>query len=454
MITEFNSALEVTIMNRLEKAGFETYAVGGCVRDELLGIPVNDIDITTSATPDEIALLFTEESIDFVGKQFGVMIISGVEVATFRKEIYEIVGKPSVTLKASFQEDVMRRDFTINAMGKKLDGTIVDYVNGQEDIQKKQIKAVGKPLERFREDPSRILRGVYLAAALGFTIEDNTKQVMIHHGSLLKSVPIELIGKIVKKVIERNCLASFIQLLKDLHLLSYVFPSLVHTVELPQNPKYHNKNVFEHIVEVIQSTEIHHPQNPIMSLGALFHDVAKGIEGVRGVNKEGQPNDLDHEEMGVPIAKEVLKRLQFGKETIEQVLFLIEFHGIRIPDNPNRRTVTRVIRKFVPQFSDKSSLLNGIDQLFAFMLCDADGFEPDFGDKIKMLIPKWRESFQEVLADTMFYRAELPIDGKLLHSYGYSGKEIGEMFEKLLSLNLQEKEAIEHFLQKKQLIAK
>ena len=443
---------EITIMNRLEESGFEVYAVGGCVRDELLGIPVNDIDIATSATPDEIALLFATESIDFVGKQFGVMMVNGVEVATFRKENYLVVGKPEVTLQGSFHDDVTRRDFTINAMGKKLDGTIVDCVGGQEDIKIKQLKAVGEPLERFREDPSRILRGVYLSSALNFTIEDITKQVMIDNGNLINSIPNELIGKIIKKVIERNCLSAFIQSLEELNLLSYVFPSMIHTVSLSQNPKYHDKNVFDHIICVIQAAEYRFPKNQVMALAGLFHDVAKGLEGVRGINKEGQPNDLNHEEKGVPIVKKVLRELQFGKDILNPVLFLIEHHGIRIPESPNRRTVTRIIRKFVPFFPNKTSLISGVQLLFDFMVCDAEGFNPDFGNEVKVMIAKWQPHFNDVLEDTMFYRSELPVDGRLVQQYGYSGKEVGEMLEKLLVLNLQDAEAIENFLKKKQLI--
>lgn len=439
---------EVAIITRLEEAGFEVYMVGGCVRDELLGIPVNDIDITTSATPDEIALLFAEESIDFIGKQFGVMMVNGVEVATFRKETYEVVGKPTVNLQASFQEDVLRRDFTINAMGKKLSGSIIDYVGGQEDIKKKQIKAVGEPLERFLEDPSRIVRGVYLASALGFSIEENTKRVMTENGFLLKQVPVELIGKIVKKVIDRNCLSSFTQSMKDLNLLSYVFPYLIHTVDLPQNPKYHDSCVFDHIIRVIKSAESRFPRNKVMLLTALFHDVAKGMPGVRGVNKVGQINDLNHEEMGVPITKEALQQLQFGKDVVEPVLFLTEWHGIRLPEKPNRRTVTRTIRKFIPHFSDKESLMDGIELLFDFMLCDMDGFGPELKNQLDSLNEKWRMAFSKVLADTMFYRAELPVDGRLIQSYGFSGKDIGAVFDKLLMLKLQEREEIESFLLK------
>lgn len=440
---------EVTILTRLHESGFEAYPVGGCVRDEELGLPVLDVDITTNATPDEIEEIFKGENLDYVGKKFGVMIVNGVEVATFRSETYNNRSKPDVTLVKTLKEDLARRDFTINAMAKDRNGAIIDLFEGREDIRLKQVKAVGNPLTRFEEDPSRILRGLYFASYLGFDIEKNTRRVMKEQAELLNHVPVELIGKIVEKVIKRNCLSEFLLWLKELDLLYYVFPSLEHTVNLPQNPKYHNSDVFMHIVRVVKSAERRYPSNPIKLLGALLHDVAKGLPGVRGTNGEGQPNDLTHEAKGVPIAKEVMQSLQFGRKLIEMVLFIVEFHGLRLPEQVKRKSVMKALRKMVPYFSTKAELKEGIKHLFEFMECDADGFERSFGEESKRVNRIVWDAFDDAIENTIFYRTELPVNGKFIMSYGFQGKEIGDLMDEMIEKNLQTEESVIDFLERK-----
>jgi tRNA nucleotidyltransferase (CCA-adding enzyme) len=154
---------------------------------------VNDYDIATNATPSDVAYIFRTWSVDEVGKNFGV------EVATFRTETYEVVGKPNVSLVRTFYEDASRRDFTINSMAKRIDGSIIDYHGGMDDLRNKLIRAVGNPIDRFKEDPSRILRGLYLASRLGFQVEENTLRYMKEQVDLLNQVPQELVGKIQRR---------------------------------------------------------------------------------------------------------------------------------------------------------------------------------------------------------------------------------------------------------------
>lgn len=440
---------EVAIITRLRDAGFEAYPVGGCIRDEELGMEILDIDITTNATPDEMAELFKEEELNFVGKKFGVMIVNGIEVATFRTEVYHTPSKPDVQLVKTLLEDLSRRDFTINAMAKDEKGNIIDPFGGRNDIRLKIVKAVRNPLTRFEEDPSRILRGLYFASYLNFDIEKNTRRVMKEQAELLSKVPLELIGKILSKVIKRNGLSEFLLWLKELDLIEAVFPYLAHTVNLPQNPKYHNSDVFEHIIRVVQSAERRYPGNVIKILSALLHDVAKGLPGVRGTNGEGQPNDLTHEAKGVPIAKEALQALQFNKKIVDIVLFVVEYHGLRLPEQAQKRSVLKALRKFVPYFSNKKELIEGVNILFEFMECDADGFEPSFGEECKRVNNKVWVMFQEVLEDTIFYRSELPVDGRFILQYGFQGKEVGELMDEMIQKNLQTKESIQDFLERK-----
>lgn len=436
------------IVQMLVDRGYEAYYVGGCVRDELLGLPVNDYDVTTNATPDEIAEIFKGHTVDAVGKNFGVMIVDGVEVATFRTETYQIPGKPDVSLARTFYEDASRRDFTINAMAKDIQGNIIDYFGGQEDIRNQLIRAVGNPTERFHEDPSRILRGLYLASRLNFQIEQHTFQCIQKEIDLLKSVPEELVGKILMKVLKHNCLHRFMELLRESGALKYVFPELCHTIGMPQNPKYHDSNVYDHILRVIKSAELNHPGDVVMLLSAVFHDVAKGLEGIRGINKEGQPNDIGHEEAGVPIAEQALIRLQFGKDIAKRVSFIVRFHGIRLEENPKSSTLKRVIGRIAPYFKNKEELTEGLTKLFQFMDCDADGFTPSFGAEMKRINRSVWEKMKEVLENNIFYRNELPINGNDLMEWGFQGKQIGEMLDYLVRENLRDIEQIKQRLNK------
>ncbi|MFF2531213.1 hypothetical protein ACFVS2_20135 [Brevibacillus sp. NPDC058079] len=440
------------IVELLVEHGFEALYVGGCVRGEFTGEEVNDYDIATNANPDQVAHIFRTWFVEEVGKNFGVMIVNGIEVATFRSESYLIPGKPDVLLVGNFEEDSARRDFTINALAKKLDGTIIDHHGGLQDIERKVIRAVNNPLERFIEDPSRILRGMYLAAKLSFSIEEETFRTMKKNINLLKETSVELVGKILMKVMKHNCLHPFMLFLKETGALKYVFPELCHTIGMPQNPKYHDSNVFDHIMRVLKSVEEKYPGDTILQLSAVFHDVAKGLPDVRGINKEGQPNDLEHEEAGVPITEQALLRLQFGKSVAKQVCFIVKFHGTRLDENPRRGSVTRHLRSMGNFFRDKPSLVVGITKLFQFMDCDSDGFEPTFGAEMKRITNSVEGHFRQVLLDTIFYRNELPINGRDLMNWGIYGEKIGEVLDYLVKENVQEVEIIKKRLAKRRLI--
>lgn len=242
------------------------------------------------------------------------------------------------------------------------------------------------------------------------------------------------------KVLKHNCMHRFMGFLPETGALKYVFPELGHTVGLPQNPKYHDANVYDHILRVVKSAETNHPGDIVMILSAVFHDVAKGMKGIRGVNKEGQPNDIGHEEAGVPIAKQALIRLQFGKEIAEQVAFIVKFHGIRLGDNPKRATVVRLLRKMstYTYFKNKQQLIEGADRLINFMQCDADGFNPSFGAEMKVQNNLLRSAMMEVLENTMFYRHELPLNGNDLLQLGLRGKEVGKVLDILLKENVRD----------------
>lgn len=421
------------------------------VRDHLLGKESNDIDIATSASAEQVRDVFADCRVDEVGKTFGVMIVNGIEVAMFRSEKYDIQSKPTVEQATSFYEDASRRDFTINAMAMTIDNRIIDYFEGEKDIKNRIIRAVGNPDMRFLEDPSRILRAVYLASKLGFDIEKNTLESMRKCGHYLNNTPNELKGKIVNKVIKYNCLSRFVEILETADLLDYIFPEISHTVGVNQNPEYHHLNVFEHILAVINAVEKNESStiSNVMSLSALFHDNAKGLEGVRGVNNKGLPNDLGHEEAGVDRAIRAIKRIGLGNKVASDVGFIVRFHGIRLPARPKNRSVLRVLRKIVPYCRSKSELKNRMKQLYDFMYFDNQGFNPKFREVHESVLTSSYPVVEYVLDEFIFYRDELPVDGKYLMSRGLKGKEIGDTLDLLVSLNMRTKEEVDQYLHRK-----
>lgn len=435
----------------LTKAGHEAYIVGGYPRDVLICGDVKmmdyaDVDVTTSASPEEVKEILSPviNHFNFVGKNFGVVIADGLEIAMFRTETYEVSGKPTVKRATSLAEDLSRRDFTINTICLDKNLKIIDLNGAKTDIENKLIRAVGHPSDRFIEDPSRILRALYFAARFQFDIEHETGNSIRENAHLLSLVPDELKGKILRKVASYKKMSAFIRLLHTYGLLSYVFPELAHTPDQPQNPKYHHLNVFEHIVKVVEQTEMHHPNDEVMLYASIFHDNQKATPSIRGINREGQPSDIGHEEAGAPIAYAAVTRFGFGKKLAKEVRFLVLFHGINIEEGMKKKTVIRLLKKMVPYCRDKQTLHASVQKLFAFMEMDARGFTPAFRDEV---IPQKNSAlslFNEVLAEKKFYIHELTVDGSYLSRKGLKGSKIGEALKHLLELDLPHSEMIEY----------
>jgi tRNA nucleotidyltransferase (CCA-adding enzyme) len=437
---------EMDIIRSLVKYGFEALEVGGCVRDFLLNRQCKDIDITTNATPDQVMSLFKSLGcgVGMVGKKYAVVLVDGVEVASYRMDTYVTRSKPDVTIAKTFLEDSSRRDFTINAMGRTPDGVIIDHHGGKRDLRAGLIRCVGDPDQRFNEDPSRILRALELASRLGFKIENRTKISLMYNRHLLQHVPSELIGKIVKKVIGNKRLSNFLILLRDTGILQFVFPELVHTVGSPQNPRYHRYDVFMHIVSVIRAAEKRN--NPKLILGALLHDVVKGLEGIRGISPSGQPNDLGHEEAGVPVAQSILRRLELDRWLVRDVLFLVMFHGLSLEATPKKSACIRALRRMAPYYKTKKDLNVALTTLFVFMNCDAEGFNRDFCLDSKRQKTSFKPFVFEALRSTVIYRSDLPITGKDLVGLGFDGKEVGEILDKLIELNFRTRDEIMSYI--------
>lgn len=323
-------------------SSYESYFVGGAVRDMILGYNINDYDITTLATPDEIReTLHMYKTID-IGGSLGTVLARtenfSVDITPFRIEgEYKNYRKPEeVIFSKDVRDDIKRRDFTINAI--LYNGEFIDYVGGIEDLKNKIIRAIGDPEERIKEDALRILRAVRFASKYDFEIEDGLKSAIISNVSLLKNISYERIrDEFVKILLDKNVKLG-INLLKELHILDFILPEIVETYDYDQNSKYHENNLYDHILNVVGYS----PEVLEIRLSALLHDLGK--PSTFSMGEDGVAHYYGHEEESSEIARKVLKRFRFSNEIIKNVRILIENH-MTFQSVMTDRALRRQIRK-------------------------------------------------------------------------------------------------------------
>lgn len=441
--------LETSILDRLVEHGYEAMVVGGAVRDWIIGKDFNDIDIATNAPYDKLVEIMDGlGELKFAGSLFGVLLVGGVEVATYRSEVCQDNIVLELDTAPSAYMDSLRRDFTINAMYYDYEhDKLWDFHGGSHDIKEGVIRAVGDPYERFNEDYSRILRAMYLSATLEFDIETKTANAILMIGENVEKVPHALVGKIVRKAIKDGCFREFLYNLLNYFLLEHVFPEMIHTIDLKQNPEYHCHDVWNHTLKVVEEAERHFKGNIAFVMGAFLHDVAKGLEGIRDVNKNGQPSDLGHEEAGVSIAKKVCKRLELGKDITNEVAMYVCWHGARM--NTTKKSVKHFLFKFKDSFRNSIALYNGFNRLLDFMKCDADGFNNEFGSSMKQKLVMIREISEKVFHDQVFYSHQFNFDASVIAKHpNVKQEEIREWIEFFIRNNIIEKEAVLKILDK------
>lgn len=335
------------IMTRLEEAGFEAYAVGGSVRDALMDKEPKDWDITTNARPEQIQVLLPDSKYENI---FGTVIVPirrddelvcVVEVTTYRSEQgYSDHRRPDeVRFEDSLDLDLARRDFTVNALAMGRDGKIVDLFGGQKDIQKKIIRSVGEPEDRFKEDALRMLRAVRFSCQLGFSIEPKTERGIMKLAGTIKFVANERIRDELIKILSSTTPAEGIDKLHELKLLNYIIPELEEGVGMGQN-HHHTLAVYEHNL-----ASLRHCPNPAwqVRLAALLHDVAKP-RTKKLMN--GAATFYNHELVGAKMVQKIMARLRFSAADSERVVTLVRNHMFYYNvDEVTAASVRRLIKK-------------------------------------------------------------------------------------------------------------
>ena len=340
----------VDILNKIEKAGFEAYIVGGSVRDLLMKREVKDWDITTNAKPEEILKIFPDS---FYENDFGTVgikikekeiTVSVVEITTYRTESkYSDKRHPDrIKFAKTLEDDLNRRDFTINALAakiKKNNFEIVDLFNGQEDLKRKIIRAVGKADDRFSEDALRMMRAIRFHAELNFTIEEKTFEAIKKNSELIKHITSERIKDELTRIIISDNPAEGIDMMQKTGLLAHIMPELEKGVGIAQN-RHHIYTIYKHSLLALKYCP---SKNVSVRLAALLHDIAKP-QTKRG---EGvYATFYNHDHVGARVAEKILFRLRFSGEIIQKVKLLVDNHMFYYnPDEVGESSVRKLIKK-------------------------------------------------------------------------------------------------------------
>lgn len=419
----FNIPQEVQyVMQQLNINNQQSYLVGGCVRDMLLNKQPKDFDICTSALPDEVVKIF-DKTIP-TGLQHGTVTVLvdklPIEVTTMRKDgVYKDNRHPEIVLFTDkLEEDVMRRDFTINTLALDNKLNLRDYVNGVKDLHNKIIKTVGNPNERFKEDSLRLMRAIRFCCQLDFKLNLNTAKSIFNNSESIQKVAIERIREELNHILTSNNSAEGIRELYKYNLLQYIIPELCICVGFDQNNIYHDKDIFEHVMAVVENipSELH------LRLSALLHDIAKPQTFNGG-------HFYRHHIEGADLAEQIMKRMKYDNKTIEKVKILTFYHMDRYED-----LSLAGVKRFINRIG-----LENIDDLFELQIADIKGCKPPHNfDSVNNL----RNKVQEVLNKQQpLSIKDLSINGYDLMELGINpGKEMGDILNTLLEMVLENPE--------------
>ncbi|MBU6422429.1 MAG: HD domain-containing protein [Chloroflexota bacterium] len=418
-----------TVVERLHHAQHEAYVVGGCVRDALRGIEPADWDVATDARPEQIQKIFRRS---LYTNRFGTVVVRmggrEIEVTTYRIETeYSDHRRPdAVAFTDSLQEDLARRDFTMNAMAWSPERGVVDPFGGQRDLEARLVRAVGDPDERFAEDALRMLRAVRFAAVLGFTIEPATADAIRRNAELARSLSGERIQQELAKIVRGPVPSVGLRMLSNLGLLAVVAPELERCRETPQE-KVAAQDVFEHSLATLDAAAAEMPaatppeEDLVLRLAALFHDV-------------GKPDTFDdghfhqHEFVGEAKVRQILRRWRFDKATVDAVSHLVRNHMFWYQPDWTSSAVRRFIRKVG---------LEQIPTLFALRKADNVGSGAR-APRMYALNELWLRVQEEIQRANAFSKKDLAVDGNdvkdaLAIPQGPEvGRVLDELFERVL----------------------
>lgn len=409
------------IITTLQSRGFEAYVVGGCVRDSILGRKPEDWDITTSAKPDQIKELF-ERTVD-TGIEHGTVTVmrgkEGFEVTTYRIDgDYEDGRHPKeVLFTGNLHEDLLRRDFTINAMAYNDKEGLQDIFGGMEDLENGVIRCVGNARERFSEDALRILRAVRFSAQLGFDIHEDTKDAIRKLAGTLRKISAERIQtELVKLLVSPH--PELLLLAYELGITNVILPEFDRMMETTQETPHHMHNVGVHTIEALKAIRA----DKVLRLTMLFHDMGK--PEYKTMDQDGTAHFKKHAIGSERIVKDVMRRLKFDNDTTRKVSKLVLYHDCRMPaeGKPVRRAMKEIGQELFPAY---------LEVRMADTLAQSTYHREEKIANIKGVESVYKEILRRGECVSL---KELHVNGKDLISAGIMpGKEMGEILNALLA---------------------
>ena len=410
-----------SILLRLRQAGHRAYAVGGCVRDILRGETPHDWDICTSARPEEIEEVFSDLPRIDTGKKHGTIAVivahTAVEITTFRADGAYLDNRhpEAVTFLSDLEGDLSRRDFTINAMALDEEERPIDLFGGREDLIHGVIRTVGDPVERFREDGLRILRGLRFAARLDFTVEPETARAMIEERDLLNNISAERVFTELKGILTGP---GAVRVLRDFAPVFFtILPELAPMAGFEQHSPYHDSDVWEHTLRAFEAS----PPEPVFRLALLFHDCGK--PGCFTRDENGVGHFYGHPKRSRELTEQALRRLKCDGDTLDRVLYLVEKHDTWLPE-----TEKNMRRLLLHEDADR------LRDLLVVERCDALAHSPYGRDPALINVDKWEALLTTVLAEKPCLSLHsLAISGDDLLSLGMApGPRMGRLLNDIL----------------------
>lgn len=408
-------------LSKLENAGFEAYVVGGCVRDSILGLAPHDFDLCTCALPEEIADVFSNETVIPTGIRHGTVtvMIEGhpLEITTYRTETeYHDHRHPdTVQFVRDVKEDLSRRDFTVNAMAYHPTRGIVDPFGGVADAGKRLLRAVGEPQKRFEEDALRILRALRFSSVYGLTIEESTKAALLSCAPLL----IEIAAERIQSELKRMLMGEYVgEVLTSLYAVLFpVLPELKAAQGFDQHSRYHHLDVLMHTLTAVRVAE----PDLTVRLAALLHDIGK--PQCFSLDEKGEGHFYGHAGISESMAREILNRLRFEKKTVGDVCLLIRYH-----DTPIACT-DQAVRRWLNRLGEPL-----LRRLLALKRADTLAHDCSLTDARLEELSDLQERIDRLLAqDACFSLRDLAVNGVDLLTLGIpEGKAVGDCLRWLL----------------------
>ncbi|AKN31803.1 polynucleotide adenylyltransferase [Clostridium carboxidivorans P7] len=421
------------IMKILKNKGYESYVVGGCVRDSLINREPKDWDLTTNALPEQTLEIFKTEGFRVIetGIKHGTVTIlmngNPYEVTTYRVdgEYLDNRHPDNVTFTTSLKEDLSRRDFTINSMAYNEDKGLIDYFNGISDLKSKIIRCVGNADERFNEDALRMLRAVRFSSELEFKLDfEGTFSAIKKNCNLIRNISVERIREEFCKILISHKPSNGVLALKETNLLEYILPEIVPCTGFNQHNVHHDKDIFYHTLSVLDNA----PNNINIRLAALLHDIGK--PKCFTMDDKNIGHFYGHNKVSAEIARKILVRLKFDNKTIDTVYLLIYEHMSKFD-----KIKPYSIKKFMNRVK-----IENLESLFELQIADIKGLAEEYRDYSKILSLK--DKCETIIKEKQpLNMKDLNINGSDLINLGIKqGKQIGEILEALLDRVLQNTE--------------